>query len=116
MLVQRAGRDGKPATVFSFFTRNLQPLAPDVVQLLQKSKQWVDPNLLSLAETSPKKNQAKSHKKSKNTQNAQEKSVPAKEESDNDSFAALAASRIVLKRSKNVSDTSDEEDDGEDEG
>lgn len=85
-------------------------MAPDVIQLLQKSKQIVDPNLLSLADASAK-NQLKRKKKAKTTQ---EKSVRAEEGSDDDSFAALAASRIILQRSKNVSDTSDDEDGDED--
>lgn len=102
--------------MFSFFTRNLQPLAVDVIQLLQKSLQWVDPNLLLLADeesSNKNKNQAKRPKRAKTIT---QKPAPSNKQSDDDddnSFEALAGSRIVLKRSKNVSDTSDDEPDGE---
>ena len=36
--------------MLSFFTRNLAPLAPDVLALLQHHEQAVDPNLKSLAD------------------------------------------------------------------
>eukprot|EP00977_Amphora_coffeiformis_P006422 scaffold1369_cov163-Amphora_coffeaeformis.AAC.1 len=98
----RAGRDGKPATVYSFFTRNLKPLAMDVIQILQKSKSWVDPNLLLLAEDS-KPNRAKRPKREHNPK----KNSLDSANSDEDSFAALTPTRIALKRSLDVSDASD---------
>jgi len=61
----RAGRNYEPSndsnnndnvmapTVYSFFTRSLAPLAPDLVALLQASNAWVDPNLVALAKESP---------------------------------------------------------------
>ena len=80
-----------------------------MIQLLQKTKSWVDPNLLLLAENS-KPNRAKRPKKEK--EHNPEKSSPDEEaESDDDSFAALTATRIALKRSEGVSDTSDDDDD-----
>ncbi|KAI2493240.1 hypothetical protein MHU86_21314 [Fragilaria crotonensis] len=46
----RAGRSGnKPATVYSFFTRELQPMAKDAVTLLTETNAWIDPNLSELA-------------------------------------------------------------------
>lgn len=36
------------STVYSFFHRELAPMAKDVIELLCKSNSWVDPNLLAL--------------------------------------------------------------------
>ena len=44
----RTGRAGSSGLVFSFFTRKLAPLAPDLIQLLREAGQWVDPNLAAL--------------------------------------------------------------------
>jgi ATP-dependent RNA helicase DDX5/DBP2 len=51
--IGRTGRDINHSKnieylAYSFFTRNLRPLAKDLVDLLEKSKQIVDPNLLEL--------------------------------------------------------------------
>lgn len=122
LVLQRAGRDGKPATVYSFFTRNLQTLADSVIQLLERSKQHVDPNLRLLTQ------EGKPSKRPRKTM--QQREPPArpaddgdtKQESDgDDSFAMLAPGRIALKRSANVSDassasSSSEDDDEEDTG
>ena len=35
-------------TIYSFFTRNVAPLANDIMQLLEMSQQHVDPNLRAL--------------------------------------------------------------------
>ena len=48
------GKDSKPnltaaATVYSFFHRELAPMAKDMVDLLRSCNAWVDPNLLALA-------------------------------------------------------------------
>eukprot|EP00435_Cladocopium_sp_Y103_P013276 s3143_g3.t1 len=48
--IGRTGRDGEAGTAYSFFTRNLAPLSRDLVQLLERSDQEVDPNLRALAE------------------------------------------------------------------
>lgn len=45
-----AGRLEAHGQVFSFMTRNLAPLAPDLVDLLTRCNQPVDPNLLKLKE------------------------------------------------------------------
>jgi ATP-dependent RNA helicase DDX5/DBP2 len=52
----RAGRNqknGKQAsgTVYSFFTRDLAPMAKDVVELLRATDSWLDPNLIQLVES-----------------------------------------------------------------
>mmetsp|Transcript_27739 Transcript_27739/g.31133 ORF Transcript_27739/g.31133 Transcript_27739/m.31133 type:complete len:748 (+) Transcript_27739:66-2309(+) len=124
--------------IISFFTRNLQPLAADLIQLLEVSQAWVDPNLRSLlVETkggnSGNKNKLKSKgtkftssespiDKSTKVKKRKEKtnvisSIPKKQkiknedyEEDDDDFAELVgkANRIVLKRACHVSDASDD--------
>lgn len=37
------------ACVYSFFTRDLAPMAKDVLDLLKATGSWIDPNLLILA-------------------------------------------------------------------
>ena len=44
----RAGRDKTPATVYSFFKREMKGMAPDLIDLLKSSGAWIDPNLLEL--------------------------------------------------------------------
>jgi len=51
--IGRTGRNGEAGTAFSFFTRNLAPLAKDLVSLLQRSGAQVDPNLRELADVEP---------------------------------------------------------------
>ena len=48
--VGRAGRSGRKGVALSFFTRNMAPLAPDLVKLLKRGGHFVDPNLEVLAE------------------------------------------------------------------
>ena len=55
----RAGRSGQPAKVYSFFTRNFQPMAADLIQLLEANEQWVDPNLRLLVNDSGSKKSGK---------------------------------------------------------
>jgi ATP-dependent RNA helicase DDX5/DBP2 len=59
--IHRVGRAGRGrqgdhhnigGTALSFFTRNLQPLARDLVTILQSTNQFVDPNLLNLVDNS----------------------------------------------------------------
>ena len=51
--VGRTGRNGASGRSFTFFTRNFAFLAPDLVELLRRHNQEIDPNLLSLAENAP---------------------------------------------------------------
>eukprot|EP00729_Bicosta_minor_P000547 gene547-23486_t len=48
--IGRAGRSGAEGHTFSFFTRNLAPMAGPLVKLLKQAKQTVDPNLAALVE------------------------------------------------------------------
>jgi len=77
-----------------------------VIQLLQKSKSWIDPNLLLLGENSAP-NRSKQPKKEACPK---QHSLDLAAESDDDSFAALRATKIALKRSSDVSDASDDDD------
>ena len=47
--VGRAGRSGRRGAALSFFTRNMAPLAPDLVKMLKRGGHFVDPNLEVLA-------------------------------------------------------------------
>ena len=47
--VGRVGRSGRKGAALSFFTRNMAPLAPDLVKLLKRGGHFVDPNLEVLA-------------------------------------------------------------------
>lgn len=113
----RAGRSGQEGTVYSFFTRNLKPLAADMISLLEKTDAWVDPNLRALvgsgssdenkATTKPKppKNKPKTE-----TKKAVTKDDTWGEDDDVDDFPELGPGRIVLKRASHVSDPSSSED------
>ncbi|QDZ25944.1 DEAD-box ATP-dependent RNA helicase [Chloropicon primus] len=48
--VGRTGRQQDKGTSYAFFTRNLAPLAPSLVDLLRKHDQKVDPHLVKVAE------------------------------------------------------------------
>jgi ATP-dependent RNA helicase DDX5/DBP2 len=115
------GNNPKP-TVYSFFTRNLRAMAPDLVQLLESNQAWVDPNLRALAnETANGQTGQTRRKNGQKKDTAAEKadvenqSIDPEEESDHiDDFPDLSATRIVLKRASHVSDaSSSEEDDDE---
>lgn len=46
--VGRTGRDNQPGFSYSLLSRNLAPLAKDLIRLLESSGQNVEPNLVSL--------------------------------------------------------------------
>lgn len=48
--IGRTGRQGDGGHAYSFFTRNLAPMAPDLLTLLRNCKQEPEKNLLALAE------------------------------------------------------------------
>ena len=51
--IGRTGRQDQPGTAFSFFTRNLSPMAHDLRELLLACKQTVDPYLAELVDAPP---------------------------------------------------------------
>jgi ATP-dependent RNA helicase DDX5/DBP2 len=120
----------KDFVVHSFFTRNLHAMASDLVELLEANKAWVDPNLRALIQESSAAAKSGKHAKSRigksfpsnqkskkatanptmGTQKIGSVSDSAFEAtSDEDEFAQLSATRIVLKRADHVSDASDDE-------
>ena len=127
----RAGRDGKAATVYSFFTRNLAPMARDMINLLQASGQEVDPNLQELVRPAKKKRSKPNHDPTNHqstkvssgqnhakTPKEDATNVPAStmemnhdDDDDSQDFPGLALDRIVLKRASHVSTASDSESD-----
>eukprot|EP00299_Pterocystis_sp_00344_P019860 c9818_g1_i1.p1 GENE.c9818_g1_i1~~c9818_g1_i1.p1 ORF type:complete len:700 (+),score=180.76 c9818_g1_i1:477-2576(+) len=50
--IGRTGRQGALGHAFSFFTRNLAPMAKGLVNLLSRTNQWIDPNLKQMADQS----------------------------------------------------------------
>jgi ATP-dependent RNA helicase DDX5/DBP2 len=120
--IHRCGRVGRKSdgTVYSFFTRNFQKLAPDLVRLLESTNQWVDPNLQQLADESQEKEHEPPEKKQKSKQPDKPKGKDLDQLLDDEekAFAALAGDRIVLKRASHVSDassSSSDEDSGDEE-
>jgi ATP-dependent RNA helicase DDX5/DBP2 len=121
--IHRCGRAGRgsgdaPATIYSFFTRNLKIMAPDMIKLLEASKAWVDPNLRELVgggETKPKKTKP-AKPKPKASQIIKKKENDEGIMSEVDDFPELSGNRTVLKRASHVSDASaSEESSDEDE-
>jgi ATP-dependent RNA helicase DDX5/DBP2 len=121
--VHRCGRAGrsqvtgstepsnKATTVYSFFNREMEAMAKDVVALLRDSKAWLDPNLLELAGEGEG---GKRSKRKKDKATPVEKKAPGEENEDDwddGQFASLNPSRIVLKRASHVSDASEDDDD-----
>jgi superfamily II DNA/RNA helicase len=113
----RAGRGGtqksSTATIYSFFTRNLAPLAQDMIALLEATQQWVDPNLTALV-PKPKAQKAKTN----TTPRAASAGAKHEEDPSNDYdngdeddpfLQQLSANRIVLTRASHVSDASSSE-------
>lgn len=114
----RAGRDKQPATVYTFFKREMKGMAPDLIDLLKSSGAWIDPNLLALvpgAGTQGKKRRRKSTsnqiKSDEAIAGAAASENPNNDEGengeDNDEFSQLFGNRIVLKRAPYVSDFED---------
>ncbi|KAL3941897.1 MAG: hypothetical protein SGBAC_003823 [Bacillariaceae sp.] len=113
----RAGRSGQEGTVYSFFTRNLKPLATDMISLLEKTDAWVDPNLRALAgrgASKDKRPQSKAKPPKREAGSEKRKDLPKDDtwgDDDDNEFPELAPGRIVLKRASHVSDASSSEDD-----
>lgn len=108
--IHRCGRVGRKSdgTVYSFFTRNLHKLSPDLVRLLESTNQWIDPNLQQLADESPTLESEPSKKKlkTKHSDKPKGKALDTILDDEEMAFAALAGDRIVLKRASHISDAS----------
>jgi hypothetical protein len=102
----------------------LKPLAADMIELLEKSQQWVDPNLLQLKEENSRGKGGKRPRKDKPSVSpspngpskalSKDTGTTKNDDDDDDPFPGLTASRIVLKRSKHVAESSDDGSDGDD--
>jgi ATP-dependent RNA helicase DDX5/DBP2 len=134
--VHRCGRAGRgsscgnkeaTATVYSFFTRNLAPLAADMMALLEAGQQVVDPNLRALvavdsdhgaprpaAKMVKRRADWESDRKSAQADEVQHHTIGL-ENSDDDSiddlFQHFSAKRIVLTRAPGISEPSSSSDD-----
>jgi len=78
--VGRTGRSGNRGKAWSFFTRNLLPLAPSIVNLLAKTGQFIDPNLANLAKA------AQEEKKHKSTEEYKESDATHNNTKDENHF------------------------------
>jgi ATP-dependent RNA helicase DDX5/DBP2 len=140
--VHRCGRAGRgvgaeAAHVFSFFTRNMAPMAADVIRLLEANEQWVDQNLRDLAVTPsdqpPGGSKGKRQRRKEigadrdkdakgrveedaNPDDCNEAPSDAEDYLENGGVIEDLGKRIVLKRSENVSDASVSDDDNDNDG
>lgn len=105
--IGRTGRDGEAGTAYSFFTRNLAPLSRDLIQLLERSDQEVDPNLRALAE-------GKVQQPGEKSSAEEEASEEVVDEASADEAPPLGPSggglRIMPRKRGGVEDESSEED------
>jgi len=62
--IGRTGRQGNDGYAYSLFTRNLIKLVPDLINLLQEHKQWIDPNLRALVKVNSEPVESKENKDS----------------------------------------------------
>lgn len=116
------GKETSNAIVYSFFHRELAPMAKDMVDLLRSCNAWVDPNLIALIPGGDKQGGGESKRKKRklNKMKAAESDTvdkstenPKKAKASNvddgvgmdseDEFPDLAPNRIVLKRASHVS-------------
>ena len=110
----RAGRSGQAATVYSFFTRELKPMADDVMKLLEETGSWVDPNLKELAGEAPQPSKRAKRKFAKDKallSETQGTAAPNGGVGDEDDWEkefapSLKPNRTILKRASHVSDAS----------
>jgi len=136
--VHRCGRAGRnslscngekklKACVYSFFHRELAPMAKDVLDLLTSCGAWIDPNLISLipgksteCSTSASRRKRRNRRGKNNTpidEDARDHSEILKStagmdgDDEEDEFATLGQPRILLKRASHVKDDSDDEED-----
>ena len=129
------------ATVYSFFHRELAPMAKDMVDLLRSCNAWVDPNLVALIPGGDKQGGGESKRKKrklnkmkaaesdavdksgpkspKKAKPSETKTTTAKASNvdddmgmgSEDEFPDLAPNRIVLKRASHVSMSDSDSDD-----
>lgn len=125
--VHRCGRSGRnqiyddsgseemsmKSTVYSFFHRELAPLARDMVDLLRSNGEWIDPNLIQLI---PKDSNSEYHedkhesRRKRRKRNKETIENATSHQFEDDEFANLGHDKIMLQRASHVAiDSSDEE-------
>jgi hypothetical protein len=98
------------ACVYSFFHRELAPMAKDVVDLLTSCGAWIDPNLKALLDGNDKASLPKSRKRKQMKEQVEaSKKVNLSSDNEEDEFSMLDSKRIVLKRAEHVKEDSDDE-------
>jgi superfamily II DNA/RNA helicase len=107
------------SVVYSFFNRELAPMAKDVIDLLKSSNSWIDPNLIALVPGGVEGCDSKRKRRRRNKEVEQDQPDNSEdlktavldmgENSDDNDFASLGQNRIVLKRASHVKDDSDGE-------
>jgi hypothetical protein len=117
-----SGADGKEkqlnAVVYSFFNRELAPMAKDVIDLLKSSNSWIDQNLIALVPGGVDGCESKRKKRRRDKEVIQDEPAINEDakvdeievgngDSDDDDFPSLVQNRIVLERASHVKDDSD---------
>lgn len=106
------------ACVYSFFHRELAPMASDVVELLNSCSAWVDPNLVALIPGSSDASSTSKRKKRKkikpsdvdhSPETKAETKTETKQSDSDDEFESLGKKQIVLTKASHVKDNSDSE-------
>jgi len=113
-----ASMKGPNAVVYSFFHRELAPMAKDVIKLLKNCDAFVDPNLLLLVPEQDRaligETQQKRKRRRRNERQNLETTEPLADtynfDSDEQEFAALKSNRIILKRASHVSEADSDSD------
>jgi len=105
--VHRCGRAGRgkegsnsekkkiSSAVYSFFTRNLKALAPDLLTILRENDEWIDPNLVDLVEGSGLGGAEKSGKKKNKNKNKEKENEKEKEKEKNETLDEKTGGNIA---------------------
>eukprot|EP00536_Pseudo-nitzschia_multiseries_P016400 jgi/Psemu1/221226/e_gw1.1102.29.1 len=118
--VHRCGRAGRKnsssPTVYSFFNRELAPMAKDVVELLRSCNAWVDPNLIALLPADAKQDTGDSkRKRRKRGKNSNEDGDPIDKNASSAKKKKTDADVSSAKKNKSDADDSHVMQDSEDE-
>jgi superfamily II DNA/RNA helicase len=107
--------------VYSFFTRNMQRMAPDLVRLLEVNNAWVDPNLKELVQSNNKtltKSKRGASQEENNTQVVKQAAAGGKGKEKSISEASrkkqIAKKKKPAKKGSNELDWNSDDDDDDD--
>eukprot|EP00928_Gymnodinium_smaydae_P031096 TRINITY_DN22944_c0_g1_i1.p1 TRINITY_DN22944_c0_g1~~TRINITY_DN22944_c0_g1_i1.p1 ORF type:complete len:785 (-),score=238.24 TRINITY_DN22944_c0_g1_i1:8-2362(-) len=110
--IGRVGRQGAEGYSYSFFHRGLLPLAPGLVDLLQRCKQRVDPNLKALAEG----RDTGAEEADGGDDDDDEDEAEAEEEAEGAKAPAAAAAKVASGEAEKPDAEEEESDDDDDDG